>query len=75
MDEKERDALAVAAGKVARFAQATLKLKQAKDRNGGAFLTAEDVDALIWGLQTLRGPDDADTGAAARRRRAAAGGR
>lgn len=60
MAAKERDALAAAAGKVIRFGHAVAKLKQAHDRNGGAFLTADDVDGLIWGIQTLRGPRDAD---------------
>lgn len=74
MDPKERDALAAAAGKVILFGQAVAKLKKARDRNGGVFLTATDVDGIIWGIQTLRGPHDADAASPANRRRPAAGG-
>lgn len=60
MQPKERDALAQAAGKVILFGQAVAKLKRARDRSSGVFLTAADVDGIIWGIQTLRGPQDAD---------------
>jgi hypothetical protein len=74
VDEKERSALAHASVKVVRFAEAVGKLKRAKDRRGGTILTADEVDGLVWGLQTLRGPDDADAAAAPGRRRPAADG-
>ncbi len=60
MDPAEVAALASAAGKVALFGTAVGKLAQARSRRGGVFLTADDVDGLIWGLQTLRGTEDAD---------------
>lgn len=60
--------------KAMNFAAAVGKLKQSLDRSEGATLDAADVDALVWGLQTLRrGSDDASRTAADRRRTAASG--
>jgi len=65
VDEKEIAALAAAVPKVEQFAAAVVKLKRGLDRKGGALLTPADVEGLVWGLQTLRGPQDADPAAPA----------